>query len=143
MTPPTRPPDPSGRSLYERLGLTRSLQPRQGPAPRPHPVGPPRGDRRAWVVLVVAVILVTLVWLAWQADVARPFRAEPPGAGDRRAELQEAEIHRLDQRIEMLEIKVSAMQKLEGYQTLDGRRLPAIPDPLAPPAGKARSGPRP
>jgi hypothetical protein len=64
----------------------------------------------------------------------------PPDEDQRRMDSQQAQIQLLDQRVEMLEIKVRAMQELAGYQPIDDPRVLGGRNSRS---GKSVNGPKP
>lgn len=115
------PPNGSGRSIYERLGLTPMLgsQRPRPPLPRPVPDGPRRGTLRTLVSVPLILGALALIWIYLPDDIARRDTSSAPGGSseyDRRLNDQDVQIKQLETRIEVLEIKMRALQKIDGYQ---------------------------
>jgi hypothetical protein len=144
MTQPGDPPTSSGsgRSIYERLGLTPApVAPR--PKPRPIPVvPPPSGDRKILRYLLGIPLLfagLALLWINLPAPGGGRGQsfASSPSDDERRMDSQDERIKQLDLRIEMLEMKVRALQQLNGYPeehgAASGLRPPVrtkLPNPI-------------
>jgi cell division protein FtsB len=124
------PPEPSGRSIYERLGLHPS-NPRRVVRRMPRPLRPDRWKYGFGVVLLIAI---AILWYALGnvGSGSHPAYAAASDADQRRMDAQQAQIQALDRKVEMLETKVQALQKVSGNEPLNDRRLPAMRDPVAP-----------
>lgn len=139
----TEPPPPSGRSIYERIGLhpvnpTRLARPTR-------PARPPRTGGWKYLAGLAVLLAFAAIWYATSGGASH-FRSSyaPPDEDQRRMDMQQAQIEALRQRTEMLEVKVQALQQMAGYETLSNQRLPAIRDPFgpSPKAASSRSGAR-
>lgn len=128
MTQPGDPPASpgSGRSIYERLGLTSTLTTRPRPRlVRAEPVGPRRGTLRLLLGLPILVIVaLTLLWTYLPASENRApsFTAQSNDDDANRIAAQDNRIQQLETRIDVLEIKVRALQEVNGYQPALARR---------------------
>lgn len=119
------PPDPAPpeRSIYERLGIDADARKLRRVPNRPG-TKPSRPAGRSYVVGLFAILLVAgLVWAFANNGGGGPsYRSAMPDEDQRRMEIQAAQISALTQRVEMLEIRVRALQELAGYQ------LPPVDD---------------
>lgn len=139
MTQPGDPPTSSGsgRSIYERLGLTPMLghPPRRPPSPRPAPDGPRRGTLRYLIGVPLILGALALTWIYLPAEGGRgapSFVAGGSSEDDRRLDEQDVRTRQLETRVEVLEIKMRALQKVDGYQAALQRPAPhAAKAPLA------------
>lgn len=139
MTQPGDPPTSSGsgRSIYERLGLTSipNVPLRHPVVPKPVPDGPHRGTLRYLIGVPLILVALTLMWM--NIPIGDAHRASSLVAGDssddeRRLDEQNVRIKQLQTRIEVLEIKMRALQKVDGYRVALQRPTPRPAE--APPA---------
>ena len=129
----TQPGDPSsspgsGRSIYERLGLTPTpnVPPRRPAVPKPVSDGPRRGTLRYLIGVPLILVALTLMWMNVPiGDAHRASSFVASGSDyDRRLDEQNVQIKQLETRIEVLEIKMRALQKVDGYQAALQRPTP-------------------
>ncbi|MBA2935978.1 hypothetical protein HZF05_18005 [Sphingomonas sp. CGMCC 1.13654] len=118
MTQPGDPPPGSSRSIYERLGLTPS--PNAAPLRRPVPIvpAPPAGRKilRYLIGIPLLVAGLALLWMNLPLGGGGPaFAPSSSSEDERRMDSQDAQIKQLELRIEMLEMKVHALQQINGY----------------------------
>lgn len=66
-----------------------------------------------------------VAWVAWP-DGSYPARlaSAAPDEIERRSDAQDAQIRALDRRVEMLEIKVEALEKIAGYPPAAAKHAP-------------------
>lgn len=133
--PPTSPG--SGRSIYERLGLTPA--PGAAPQRRPVPVAPPRAGRpviRYLLAMLLFAAALAGILLYSPVDVghrAPGFASGAAGEDERRMDTQDAQIKDLQMRVEVLEMKLRTLQELNGYRPIDeGRRAAPGGAPVRP-----------
>lgn len=128
MTQPGAPPTPpgSGRSIYERLGLTPAPN---IPAPRrPAPIPPPRPRRattRSLVAFLIIISSLAVIILCLPIGTGDHRQAIAPSASsedERRMDSQDGQIKNLQMQVEVLEMKVRALQAESGYQGVDEER---------------------
>lgn len=130
MTQPGDPPPSpgSGRSIYERLGLTPTPSPPKS-RPIPIPPPPPRGRKILRYLLGIPLLFagVALLWInlpVGDGGRVQSLAASASNDDERRMDSQDEQIKQLELRIEMLEMKVRALQQLNGYPEEHGA-LPA------------------
>lgn len=144
MTQPGDPPASpgSGRSIYERLGLT----PMAGTAPprRPIPIAPP-GSGRPVLRYVAAALLVfgglAAILLYAPLDIGHRAQDFAPSTGSedaQRMDFQDTQIKALQMRVEVLEMKLRALQEVNGYRATD--EAPRAPAGIAPARPLSRIG---